>query len=96
MLNSSTLQSLIQINSDNISRVQAFYISYKDIMKDFRETGKSDDDAYAKYHKLAQKELAKMHLLERNQKALKKALEDEYYNEHMDTLCAEIDWLEVV
>ena len=86
MISSSILQSLIQINSDNISRVQAFYISYKDIMKDFRETGKSDDEAYARYRKLAQKELAKMHLLERNQRALKKALEDEYYNEHMDAI----------
>lgn len=64
------LQSLIAINANNISATQAFYQSYKDILKDFRECGKSDDEAYSRYTKLKDKELRKLHLLERNQREL--------------------------
>ncbi len=75
------LQSIIQINANNISATQCFYQSYKDILKDFRECGKSDDDAYVRYTRLKEKELRKLHLLEKNQKALKQALADAYDEE---------------
>jgi hypothetical protein len=80
MLNSSTLQSLIQINSDNISRVQAFYISYKDFSKHAFHNG--NKEVHSKYLTLAKKELAKMHLLERNQRALLEELKDVYEHEY--------------
>lgn len=91
MLDSRTLQSLIQINSDNITRVQAFYQSFRDISKNAFHADKDED--HKKYLTLAKRELAKMHLLERNQKSLKQALEHEYYVEHMERL-SDIYWEE--
>lgn len=64
------LQSLVAINANNISATQCFYQSYKDILKDFRHCGKSDDEAYKRYTKSMLKEKHKLHLLERNQRAL--------------------------
>jgi hypothetical protein len=92
-MDSRILQSLIQINSDNISRVQSFYQSFKDISKNAFHAGK--DEEHKKYLKLAKKELAKMHLLERNQKILKQTLDDKYYNELMDKLTDDYDLLEM-
>lgn len=81
MISSNVLQSIIQINANNISATQCFYQSYKDILKDFRECGKSDDEAYSMYTRLKDKELRKLHLLEKNQKALKQALAEAYDEE---------------
>lgn len=80
-LSTSQLQSLIAVNAKQIDATNIFYQSYKDILKDFRECGKSDDSAYARYVKAKDKELRKMHLLEKNQKALKQALALAYEQE---------------
>lgn len=64
------LQSLAAVNAQQISAHQAFYQSYKDILKDFRECSKSDDEAYKRYTRLKDKELRKLHLLEKNQRAI--------------------------
>ena len=90
-MNSSILQSIVQVNSDNIKRHQAFYISYKDILKDFRQCGKSDDEAYVRYSKAAQKELNKLHLLERNQRALLAELKDTYAEEDFERILNEYE-----
>lgn len=92
MLSSSTLQSLCAINARNIDLAQISYLSYKDIMKDFRECGKSDDEAYKRYVKAKDKELAKLHLLEKNQRALLAELDEIYYQEYMCRLADE--WAE--
>lgn len=87
-MNSSTLQSLMAFNAQQINAAQCFYISYKDILKDFRECGKSDDEAYARYKKAAEKELKKLHLLERNQKSLIQELRAVYDAEDIERLLA--------
>lgn len=69
-MDTKVLQSLAAVNAQQISTHQAFYQSFKDILKDFRECGKSDDEAYARYTHLKDKELRKLHLLEKNQRAL--------------------------
>lgn len=68
MISSPILQSIIQINADNIMRVQAHYQSYRDFSKHAFHAGK--EDVHQKYLKLAKKELRKLHLLERNQRAM--------------------------
>lgn len=86
MMTSSQLQSLIAINAKHIDAANIFYQSYKDILKDFRECGKSDDEAYSRYSKAAKKELARLHLLEKNQRALLAELRTAYYHENMIAL----------
>ena len=90
-MNSSILQSIVQVNADNIKRHQCYYISYKDILRDFRQCGKSDDEAYARYSKAAQKELNKLHMLERNQRALLAELNDTYGDEALYQMLAEFE-----
>lgn len=69
-MNVQILQSIIALNARQIDLHNLQYQSYRDILKHFRECGKSDDVAYAKYSKLKDKELAKMHTCERNQREL--------------------------
>jgi len=80
-LSSSILQSIIAINSQQIDLHNISYQSYRDILKDFRQCGKSDDEAYLRYTKSAEKELRKLHLLERNQRELLDELTFAYQHE---------------
>lgn len=80
MISSNILQSIIQINANNITQVQTFYQSYRDIQKNRYYTS-GPDSTYVKFRKLADKELRKLHLLERNQRELLDELAFTYQHE---------------
>jgi hypothetical protein len=92
MISSPILQSLVQVNADNIMRVQAFYQGYRDIQKSLYHMFGTDSE-YKRYRKLADKELRKLHLLERNQRELLDELAFAYQHEDFVRLTTEEDYL---
>lgn len=86
-MNSSILQSIIAINAKQIDATNMFYQSYKDMMKNMRETGTNNDEKYSKFKKSADKELKRLHMFERNQRALLQELKEAYVMEDYERLC---------